>query len=786
MKTLKRIAISLLILFFTLLFLTVGIATWVIHNPKQAWHFVETRILPEDLKITWDEMNFSSLQIQSFRFRVDWNIRGLSILKKEPLLDLRFQNIKLSTTLFPKDLEQKLIVHDLLVQASDPLQIVLMPSKDESQKNIFQSAQQILEILNRVKSWVLLENLKMDMAQLSFARGSANPFIVSAQAKRLSDLDQIDLLLNLELPDKKSAEKPMRIISTHHLRLNDLDTEKEFFNSNIEVVGSGIQTQQELSVVYNNKEAQLKSEGKIVFAAKDFKLIIHPVLKIHINEKNAETELKGAVSGIPGPLVQILGLKAKLKTPLEKDIFWSEKPSNLSVQAPIDLFFVDKKMRTSLEQSCKCKLPEALNASLDGEIWLSQLFSEPSQSKPLLATSLNLESLDNKLLLVNLAAKLRIEKTHKEYTFYPEINLSAAINSFQGLRKILDSKNILVPTPIDAMDGTITLKASGPIGVTEEAYTLPSKITIALASARQKMNIDLENSLTLKSNWKSGALNVNMRVQDLQIEMPPLDPLKGKPRVTLDSRILKKPKEVPVTPKFKMAFTFSVVSVTPGAVRLLSKFFEPYMPISFAVDHPSNSVTTGFIKTEPFDVVYLRRRVHVEKMKLDLAQVQNGLVSVDGRLRVKQTQYTIFIDIKGPANKPEVVMSSEPYLDQSSIISVLLYDRTNDQLVGNDAETAGNVRAAMADRAIGLFGLWAFAGTPIKSFSYNPVTKVYSATVALTDDTTAGIGTNWEESAHLELRKRISEKWILTVSWTPATQDERETTKLILQWENRY
>jgi hypothetical protein len=131
-------------------------------------------------------------------------------------------------------------------------------------------------------------------------------------------------------------------------------------------------------------------------------------------------------------------------------------------------------------------------------------------------------------------------------------------------------------------------------------------------------------------------------------------------------------------------------------------------------------------------------------------------------------------------------MTSVPYLPENEIISVLLYDRVSSELAGSDAETAGNVQAAMADRAIGLFGLWAFAATPIKSFSYNTVTKVYTATVALSDDVTAGIGTNWEEATRLELRKRVSKSWMLTAAWVPATQNEDQKTNLVLQWEKRF
>ena len=150
-----------------------------------------------------------------------------------------------------------------------------------------------------------------------------------------------------------------------------------------------------------------------------------------------------------------------------------------------------------------------------------------------------------------------------------------------------------------------------------------------------------------------------------------------------------------------------------------------------------------------------------------------------------QSAYKIFVDLSGTAEAPIVNLNSEPYLERNDIISVLLFDRTSDQLVSADADTAGSVNAAMADRAIGLFGLWAFATTPIRSFSYNAVTKVYTATVQLADGLTAGIGTNWERAAHLEVRKRVSRRWVLTASWSP-TENRDQVGKLVLQWEKRF
>ena len=190
-------------------------------------------------------------------------------------------------------------------------------------------------------------------------------------------------------------------------------------------------------------------------------------------------------------------------------------------------------------------------------------------------------------------------------------------------------------------------------------------------------------------------------------------------------------------------------------------------------------------RLEPFNLVYLRRTVSVERLQMTLTEDENGDFPIGGRLRLDQTAYKIYVDLAGTLDSPIVNLNSEPFLPRADIISVLLFNRVNDQLVSADADTAGSFEAALADRAIGLLGLWAFATTPIRSFSYNAVTKVYTATIELADGLTAGVGTNWERAAHLEVRKRVSRRWVLTASWSPS-EDREQVGKLVLQWEKRF
>lgn len=236
---------------------------------------------------------------------------------------------------------------------------------------------------------------------------------------------------------------------------------------------------------------------------------------------------------------------------------------------------------------------------------------------------------------------------------------------------------------------------------------------------------------------------------------------------------------------FKSRVFLEVKTEQPGAIRLLSPLAKPYVPVTVNLKAASRGEPSGYLRLEPFTLSYLRRKVAVEKLQISMAAKEEDAMPIDGKFRIDQTDYKVFIGVAGTLESPIVQLSSDPYLSRNDIISVLLYDRTSSELISADAETAGSFEAALADRAIGLFGLWAFATTPIKSFTYNPVTKVYSATVELGGGITAGVGTNWEQAAHLEVRKRVSKRWVLTASWSPSGERE-QVGKLVLQWEKRF
>ena len=787
MTIVKRVLLGLMALLLVLLLAVAGSVLWVIKNPKDAWQIAEQNFFPKDLKITWETIDFKGDHISGLNFTLDWKITGLKIAKEKPFLQVPLQVVELRANLFPKDSDKKLVVENLRVIAPELIDIKLdKPEEKTPEQNPFQLAQSIFSKLEKVNVFAMIQSVDLNVSHFRFASGDGKPLNLSMEAQQKTDSkgpQSITFKSDIDL----GLAKPMDLKIAAELQIPAMGTKHPFLEGTIKVKGFGVATTQKLSVVTQSERTHVRSEGQVDYTSGKTTSSLQPKLDISLTLDQAVTRLDASFSGLPGPLVKVDHVKFEMKTPLGEDILWSEKPSTFVASAPIALFFIDKDMRKPLEKSCECKIPELLKFELSGRAWLADIFNQPADQKPVIDSQLAIEGVHNKLLSVDVSAKIKIDKKAGQYILTPALDLEAAINNFQGFRRFLDAKNILIPAPLSLLDGTVKISSHDLVKTSEKEYILPVTVVTNLSSQRQVVNVTTGTVVNISADFKEVFIDVVAKIEDLQLELPPLDPMKGIPRITSDQRILLTPKvQKPKTSKFKIYLSVAVETTKPAAVRLLSTYFKPHLPITMSLHHSRDKDKTGFLKTEPFQIEYLRRKVNVEKMRIDLPELETKPIPVDAKFRIQQTNYTVFIDVVGPINKPDISLTSDPYLPESEIINVLLYDRTSDQIAGADAETSGNVQAAMADRAVGLFGLWAFAATPIKSFSYNPVTKVYSATVALSDDVTAGIGTNWEEATRLELRKRVSKRWMLTAAWVPATQEDEQQTKLVLQWEKRF
>lgn len=783
-KTLKIFLLSTVSLLIAIIIILVGTLSFAYVYPKKSWNLMQHYILPEDLKISWETMDAQWSHTRFIGGDLVWTIKGLQITKQKPTLNIPVENLQLNISIGLNDGVQPVRLHELKILSKKAFFKAEPSTEPTTKMNPFQQLEKYLSYADYLKK-IEVEQFNVDVQEFTFEAAEGTSITANLKVdKQLASPGlhtEFKLILNSDLNEYVHADL---ILWPHKI-----NSQEVFLSGKISLFIAGTNSEQNLSIAGDSKSKELFLKGHTSYQKEKLKINVSNDLTMNISADEIVTNVVANLEGLPGPLVKIPNLIAKIKVPLDEDELWSEQASTFELNAPIKLFFVDEKMRVPLEKTCVCKIPETLLLRTEGSIYFSNLLTESASETPILKINLNLDSLDNKLMTADIGAGLEINKLNKIFLYKPALNSRIVIHSFKGLQEFLNAKNIIVPAPFNVLDGKIEFNGKGPVSANANFYEFPLEISAKLQSANQQVDLKANSLVRLDNKLTDILVPLKLAVNALQLQLPPLNPVGGIPKVKGDSRIRKEPKKIEKLTeketKIKFSVSVEVETTTPGAIRLLSEFAKPYIPLSIKVKYQGKKDTQGYIQTEPFAVEYLRRTVNVEKLRVSLDDTARDLFPLNSVLRIDQAGYKIFINIQGDIKHPHIGFTSEPYLLEGDIISVLLYGRPSDQLVTTDAQTAGSFQSAIADRAIGLFGLWAFASTPIQSFSYNPVTKVYTATVVLAEGLTAGVGTNWEESTRLELRKRVSQQWVLTASWAPTESGELEQ-KLVLQWEQRF
>lgn len=788
----KKIVLALLAIVFGLMVIISTLLWWVVVHPDDAWRFAKQHFLPADLEVSWQEIHFKPEKVSWLHWNIDWSIHDLKIHKGQPRFSAVIDEAALVFSFSVYKPATRADFAKVVLHASQPIiyQGEPSPAGPPAAQSIYQQMRQMIHYIELGNASFSMRNLDVQLKDLEYITTGEKPDkLVASVDIQKSESATSTAVVNFNLGVHSSTIKQAGI--SGWLDATKLGQAEDFAQGKILFDGFNAHGETDFSLIFSDEVLRAKLQGPWRYQSGKLKTEFNPQISVTLNPEQAELRLVSAVSGLPPPVVKLDRIDGRVVIPLQEDAAWSSEPAKYNFTSPVKLFFIDEDMRRPFEQSCQCRVPEKLLVGLKGQVWLDQLL-DPKSSKierQISETRLSVEGVKNKLISVDLAATLNVARRQEQWIFKPKLDSEFHILSFQGLRKFLDAQNVLIPAPFDVLDGTIDFVARGEVPFDKNVSHIPMEIKTHLNSSNQVVELSSQIKLDVASTLKNIDIYFKLIIDEFQIQLPPLNPIAGMPKFTRDSRLRMTPKHVkPVAvakkPKIKVNLFFEAVTKHPGSIRLLSKYAKPNVPVTVDVKRAPDGILTGSIQLEPFKIQYLRRTVKVEQMRVLLDGKDNADLPVDGRFVVDQTEYRVFIDVSGTLNKPLLRFSSEPYLPKNDIISVLLYDRKSSD--SSDAETAGSFESAIADRAIGLFGLWAFASTPIKSFSYNPVTKVYSATVQLTDDVTAGIGTNWEEAAHLEVRKRVSRQWVLTASWTPSSASYGDAPKLVLQWEKRF
>lgn len=393
-------------------------------------------------------------------------------------------------------------------------------------------------------------------------------------------------------------------------------------------------------------------------------------------------------------------------------------------------------------------------------------------------------------------AALNFFKKENKMSLEPEVfNLYLDIFSYEKMVKKLAKSSFAIPAPFNGYKGTVSfithdLKLSDKI-------VFPLQTVLKLKGGLDsEINLIGDGALDLISDVSGKykpVLNLDVELGTNTLYLPDFDPLKGVPKLNSDPRIVYSNNKsssaflntsVDKTKKHA-GFKYNVYVKTKAGnpVKIKYNLLDPYLPLEFDAKINEKGVVLNLFSKRTWAVEYLKRRVLIKKMNLTKKTVFAQSYDVDALMLYKASEYDIYVTIVGNVESPSVKLRSDPPLSRSDIISVLLYNRTSNDIDRFQSESVGGAEAAFSDRALGLIGIWAFASTPIESVSYDSRSKTYRAQIALPGGVKFDIGTDWERVQNLSLRKRITKYWMVVTSYQPGIDDNEGVGDVLIQRE---
>lgn len=749
-----------------------------VYYPDRAWKVLRPLVISRDIQTSWSAARFTTVRSNWKKWRLDWAINGLKVERASPKIQMQMDvRFNANITLFSPRTE----VHIELLEITGTSPGIIDLAENKGARNPFEQAEDLRWHLGWMNRVVTLDKFKLLMNDMTVTKPGLTPLKVKLAGVKPGTKDFQALEFN---GDVSGGDWSANFLGSS--KMSAFPAGQSFLN--VDVTGKGPHWNADGKFDMALPKHQLVSNFKFSGSAGEGKAKTAGTAEGQLNTVVNQIQVigKSDLSHLPGELSSIKGATWKVELPLWPGIVLSHLAGKANITAPIELAFFRPETLLILEKNCKCKWPTVLTASMDGDIWASHLFDSVSEERPLAKLNFKFEPVKNSLLELNLNGELRITRTKEQkMKLAPSVDASVKLPNFQVLKGLLEANRVKVPEPFDILQGSIEATIKTNLWQSDKGLVVPIDALAKLSSDDQKVDLTGKINLYIPESLKSMDIMLDLTVNEFTVEMPPLDPLNGFPQLTKDGSRLQLSPDEPVRPDaFKFHLMYGIRGSKPGAVRLMSKFVRPSLPISFDLDRTARGDTLGSIKTEPFELNYAHRTMHIDQLRAILDERESADFAADGLVRVEGNQYKVSVAISGSLRSPLLKMSSVPELSRTDIISVVLFDRPNDQLVPVDRETVSNFESAISDRAVGLMGLWVFTSAPIRSFSYDRATKDYSATVRLAEGETAAISSKWEDAAQLEIRKRLTRAWVLTASWAPSESKE-QMGKVVLQWEKR-
>ena len=429
-----------------------------------------------------------------------------------------------------------------------------------------------------------------------------------------------------------------------------------------------------------------------------------------------------------------------------------------------DNILLDVKKKISLKTKTVIELLNDINFSED------QLLS---------SVSLNSKNINQEDFTLSLDALINLKTVDQSFSIlYDEFAWKLKSQKFNKLVDKLEDTAFAIPAPINTMKGEILLSS-------QQIFKLNKNNMIIPLIADISIDDKTKNSLKLKFNGeffysndkiKKPKFTGELLLDDVRVNIPRIDPIGGIPNLTSSSRINKEIKIEKKKKKNNFLYDLKIKSSSDESIKIYYYLFHPYFSFGVSAHATNDFVAYKVYSNNKMKLRYLKREVEFDNLLV--SSKKDDKATLNTTFNYYASGYRLILNVIGTVDSPKLILKSSPSLPREDIISLLIYNRKATSISSVQKQSVGGTQAAIADKALSLFSIWAFASTPIDYVSYNPSSKSYSASISLPGDTSFQIGTDWESINNLTLRKQLSDTWAIETSYNPNEENAKQNVML--------
>ena len=359
---------------------------------------------------------------------------------------------------------------------------------------------------------------------------------------------------------------------------------------------------------------------------------------------------------------------------------------------------------------------------------------------------------------------------------------------FDEITSRLAGTSFAIPAPINQLAGKVSCEIKkNRLIFPPERINIPLNCAVDLKSKDQTLSFMGSGDLALFTQEKNlhASLNLLVDIRSIDFVLPKMTISSPPPKLALDKRIIISEQKSGSGILSNFAYKIRVKTHTQGAIRLISNLLKKPLPLSVDAVVTDKGPITGQLVIKDSPVDFMRRHALVEIFKLNLSQNPDEM-PMSGSIKIKNNQYVITIGLLGTLGQPRYYLQSDPPLAEKELLAVLLFGKEPDFLDADKLESVDNTRAALADGMISLISMYYLASSPVESIGYNPLTKVFSASINVAKGVSLVVGTNTQNMKEVGLRKRLGGGWSLETTVTQNEQTGSNQGGAMLRWRFSY